>query len=175
MLVNLSTEHIIDFHRWISNKRAVKYSLSAFTEERDIEWVNSYVKSILSNKNSWEQVISVGGFNIGYCGLSNISSSNNSAEYFILIGDENYWSKGIGTEAGKRVLDYGFNHLSLNRIWLTVSSLNTGAISSYSKLGYKKEGILRNACYRDYAYHDKIVMGILKSEWHNHAIHPTSA
>jgi len=106
-------------------------------------WISTYLKSILDNKNSREQVISVDGFNIGYCELSNISQSNNSAEYFILIGDGDYWCKGIATEVGKRVLDYGFSKLGLHRIWLTVSSLNAGAIKSYSKLGYKKEGVIR--------------------------------
>ncbi len=48
---------------------------------------------------------------------------------------------------------------------LTVSSLNTGGVKAYLKAGFQQEGVLRQACYRDGAYHDKIVMAILRPEW----------
>lgn len=165
MLVNLTLKHKSDFYRWICNKFSVKYSLSIFLPERNNIWVENYIKTISENDNLWNQVIVEKDKNIGYCGLSNISLSNKNAEYFILIGDNEFWGKGIGTAVGKKVLYYGFEQLRLNRIWLTVSSLNAGAIKSYQKLGFKKEGIMREASFRDSKYHDKIVMGILKKEW----------
>jgi RimJ/RimL family protein N-acetyltransferase len=48
---------------------------------------------------------------------------------------------------------------------LTVSSLNTGGVKAYKKAGFQQEGVLRQSCYRDGAYHDKIVMAILRPEW----------
>lgn len=63
------------------------------------------------------------------------------------------------------VLEYGFNNIGLHRIWLTVSSPNLGAIRSYEKLGFHKEGVMREACNRENSFHDKIVMGILCHEW----------
>jgi len=48
---------------------------------------------------------------------------------------------------------------------LTVSSLNRGGVKAYQKAGFQQEGVLRQACYRDGAFHDKIVMAILRPEW----------
>ena len=54
---------------------------------------------------------------------------------------------------------------NLNRIMLTASDLNVGGMKAYRAVGFRKEGVLRQACYRDGKYHDKIVMAILRSEW----------
>ncbi|RPI79245.1 MAG: N-acetyltransferase [Desulfobacteraceae bacterium] len=171
MLLNLSIDHHSDFHKWISNKLAVKYSLSSFQPLRNMDWTRQYLERILADPSSWNQVISVGECKVGYCGLSNISIHNKNAEFFILIGDMEFWNKGIGTKAGILVLNHAFKVLSLNRVWLTVSACNDGAIHSYEKIGFLKEGIMREACYRDEHYHDKLVMGILSKEWHDNTDH----
>jgi RimJ/RimL family protein N-acetyltransferase len=101
IIEKLTRNHLSDFCRWISNKAAVKYSLSAFLPERDAAWVEQYIIGILNDKTCWNQVIVANGVDVGYCGLSNISIQNRSAEYFILIGNEGYWNKGLGTQAGE--------------------------------------------------------------------------
>ncbi len=163
----LKREHASDFARWIGNKDAVKYSLSAFAPSRDESWVWSFIGSLTVNDSTWDQVIVSGKSRIGYCGLCNISMQNRSAQFYILIGDSQFWGLGIGTEAGGKILEYGFKTLGLNRIWLTVSSSNVGAVRSYEKLGFTQEGIMRQAAFRDGQYHDKVVMGMLRNEMHN--------
>ena len=101
IIEKLTRNHLSDFCRWISNKVAVKYSLSAFLPERDAAWVEKYIIGILNDKTCWNQVIVANGVAVGYCGLSNISIQNRSAEYFILIGNEGDWNKGFGTQAGE--------------------------------------------------------------------------
>lgn len=167
MIKDLTNNHIPDFYRWISNKPAVEFSLSTFQQERDINWVEQYVTKIINDDSCWNQAIVIDGLAIGYCGLSNISQQNNNAEYFILIGDNRFWNKGIGTQAGMEVLRYGFTVLCLHRIWLTVSECNPRAIKSYEKLGFTVEGRMRESCCRNGKYHDKIVMGILSEECPN--------
>lgn len=164
-LKELSVEYVDDFHRWVANKNAMKYSLSAFLPDRNTQWIKTYIESTLKNENAWNQVITVGARTIGYCGLTGISHQNQSAEYHILIGDEEYWGQGNGTVAGLKVLEYGFNELKLHRIWLTVSSVNDNAIRSYQKMGFTEEGIMREAAFRDNKFHDKVVMSILEVEY----------
>jgi len=48
--------------------------------------------------------------------------------------------------------------LGLHRIWLTVSEFNYGGIKSYKNLGFIEEGRMKDACFRDKKFHDKIVM-----------------
>lgn len=163
-LVDLSATQSSDFLRWISDKESVKYSLSLFQPDRDISWVTEFIEQLEQDSSSWNQAILINNVAVGYCGLSNMSVSNRSAEYFILIGDRQYWNMGIGTQAGKEVLSHAFCTLGLHRVWLTVSEHNKGAIRCYEKLCFKHEGRMREACLRDGRYHDKLVMSILESD-----------
>lgn len=67
--------------------------------------------------------------------------------------------------AGKLIVAFGFEELNLNRIMLTVSEPNEGAIRAYKNAGFKLEGKMRQACYRDNQFHDKLMMSILRQEW----------
>jgi RimJ/RimL family protein N-acetyltransferase len=79
--------------------------------------------------------------------------------------DSDYWSLGLGSEATKLMMRYAFDTLNLNRIQLHVYSENKPAIRIYNAVGFKKEGVLRQAMFRSGAYHDFWVMGMLKREW----------
>lgn len=73
--------------------------------------------------------------------------------------------KGLATEAYDLLLDYLFNQLNIHRIWLLVTDFNDGAFALYKKIGFAVEGSQRDAIYRDGAYHDYIMMSILKPEY----------
>jgi Acetyltransferases, including N-acetylases of ribosomal proteins len=88
-----------------------------------------------------------------------------SATFGITIGDKAHWNKGYGTEATKIALDYCFNTLNLHRVGLWVFEFNEKAIHCYEKLGFKKEGISREAVYKNGRYWNSVDMGILKEEW----------
>ena len=155
------------FHRWCRNKDAVRYSLSWFQTQRSINDFERWLSNIPIKKNSYSIGIcsSNSGSLIGYAGIADISSTNKSGEYFILIGDPNHWGQGIGTEVTKTITSYGFNQLDLHRIFLTVSDLNHRAVKVYENCGFKREGILRDAALRDGRFHNKIIMSLLSTEW----------
>ena len=90
MLSDLAHEHAADFHRWISNKNAVKLRLSAFNENRNLTWTENYIDKIIPSEDGWAKVITVESANMGYRGVCNISKSNSSAKFFMQIGDEEY-------------------------------------------------------------------------------------
>ena len=102
---------------------------------------------------------------LGVIGLMNISEANASADLSVIIGDEEERDKGLGTEAIRVVLRYSFEHLALERVNLSVFEFNEPAISSYEKIGFKKEGRISQAVRRDGAFRDAITMRILASEW----------
>jgi RimJ/RimL family protein N-acetyltransferase len=108
---------------------------------------------------------------VGYAGICNISNINRSGEYFIFIGDKTQWGKGIGTITTNKIIEHGFDKLNLKRIMLTVSEPNKGGIRAYEKAGFRQEGILRQACFRDDKFHDKILMSILREEFNKNNLH----
>ena len=102
---------------------------------------------------------------LGVIGLMNISEANASADLSVIIGDEGERAKGLGTEAIRVILRYAFEDLGLERVNLSVFEFNEPAISSYEKIGFKKEGRISRAVRRDGAFRDAITMRILASEW----------
>ena len=74
--------------------------------------------------------------------------------------------EGVGTAFLGLVLDEAFGRLGAERLSLDCFADNARAQSSYAKLGFVREGILRQA-YRlpDGTRRDLVMMALLKSEW----------
>ena len=102
---------------------------------------------------------------IGVVSLMNISKANASAELSIIVGHPDDRHHGYGAEAIAVLLDYAFEERGLNRVGLSVFEFNEDAIAAYRKLGFLEEGRLRKALRRDGAFHDAILMSVLKEEW----------
>jgi len=101
------------------------------------------------------------GETIGSCQLMNISSFHRSAELQIRIGHSNFYGKGLGTDAIRQLVCYGFTSLNLHRISLHVFSTNLRAIRAYEKNGFVREGLLREAAYINQEWVDVVLMGLL--------------
>lgn len=101
---------------------------------------------------------------IGTCQLLNVNARHRSAELQIRIGDESARGKGLGTEAVKLLLNFGFRDLNLHRIYLHVFKANKRAARAYEKCGFHHEGLLRQAAFIDGGWKDVNVMGILKTD-----------
>ncbi|HZS78528.1 MAG TPA: GNAT family protein [Ktedonobacteraceae bacterium] len=102
---------------------------------------------------------------IGLVGLKDINYINQSAEFYVIIGDRSAWFKGYGTEATKLMFRYGFMELNLNRIQTQDMEENIGGWRADEKAGMKYEGTLRQAILRFGKYNDVRVYSILRSEY----------
>lgn len=163
----LLKEHVVPFYTWINDDEVIKYSLPSFLKMSTKEEIDAWFIELINDR----QLINLGIFLensdqlIGYAGICNISKLNKSGEYYIFIGEKSFWGKGIAKVVTKEIVHIGFNEYDLNRIFLTVSEPNIGGVKAYEKAGFKYEGNLREACFRDGKFHDKIIMSVLKSEW----------
>jgi RimJ/RimL family protein N-acetyltransferase len=102
---------------------------------------------------------------IGDVGISKIDMTNNHAEIGITIGRKDLWNQGYGKDAITAAINYCFNNLLLNKVYLDVWQDNKKAIQIYQKLGFKKDGVLRQHVFENGKYHHKLIMSILKKEW----------
>lgn len=102
---------------------------------------------------------------IGDIALFHIDESNKNAAFRIAMHDMALTGKGYGPEAIDILMHYVFNHLKLHRLQLEVYSHNERGIRAYKKLGFKKEGVLRDALYYNGEFMDEMIMSILESEF----------
>jgi RimJ/RimL family protein N-acetyltransferase len=156
------------FFQWANDKEVTRFLfMGVFPNilENLQDWFEQIRKSkedivlMIIDKNSDKE--------IGFCGFHQIRWIHRSAEYRIFIGEKDFWGKGLGQEATKIMLRYGFELLNFNRIWLGVNASHQRAVNSYLKCGFTKEGILRQEIYRNSIYYDVIRMSILRCEYYD--------
>ncbi|NPV65694.1 MAG: GNAT family N-acetyltransferase [Anaerolineae bacterium] len=104
---------------------------------------------------------------LGIAALSEIEWNNQLAWLSIGIGDQANRGKGYGREAMTLLIDFAFRELNLRRLQLTVFSYNTPAIALYEKLGFHREGVMREVILRDGQTYDMYCYGLLRREWQN--------
>jgi len=102
---------------------------------------------------------------IGDIGLNHINWVNRNANIFAEIGEPEYWGKGIVGEASKLMIDYAFTELNLHKVHASVYNPNERSLRAAEKLGFKKEGVLREHLYVDGMYVDNHRFSILRKEW----------
>ncbi|NME67395.1 GNAT family N-acetyltransferase [Flammeovirga aprica] len=161
----LSKENVTSFYQWLNDPEVIRYSLSLFQKLNTEADIDFWYKGVLRDTKTLSLGIYVDEEFVGYAGISSLSSVNKSGEYYIFIGNKDFWSKGVGTEVTRQIIEIAFVEKELERLMLTVSVPNQGGVKAYKKAGFKEEGRLRNAALRDGEFHDKIIMSILKSEY----------
>lgn len=110
-------------------------------------------------------VIEFHGIPVGLVGLLAIDFTNQKAEYYISMGEDKFKRKGIAILATKMILDYAFNDLKLNKVYLNMDAENQAANHLYEKAGFTCEGVFR----KDLLHHGRLIdrkrFSILKEEF----------
>jgi RimJ/RimL family protein N-acetyltransferase len=102
---------------------------------------------------------------IGITSLMAVDHVNRHAEFGIMIGEKEFQNRGYGTEATVLTIDFGFNILNLESIYLRVHEFNSRAIRTYEKVGFQICGRRRKSYYVGGKYYDDVYMDIIKSEF----------
>jgi diamine N-acetyltransferase len=100
---------------------------------------------------------------VGTSALFEINARHARAKFGILLGERR--GEGLGTEATRLTLDWGFHVLSLRNVLLEVLPWNAGAIRAYEKAGFKLIGRRRDALLAQGRRWDEVYMDALASEF----------
>lgn len=102
---------------------------------------------------------------IGAVGLHHISAIHRNAMIGLGIGDPNYWNLGIGCEAAKLIIDFGFAELNLHKIKAGIFAPNLGSQQCALKNGMHLEMTMRDDVFVNGIYHDAFFYAIFEEEW----------
>jgi RimJ/RimL family protein N-acetyltransferase len=80
---------------------------------------------------------------VGTAGLFRIVHANGCASFGIALGERR--GQGLGTEATRLVLDFGFNVLNLRNVLLETLEWNVAGITAYERAGFRRIGVRRGA------------------------------
>ncbi|MFD6547882.1 GNAT family N-acetyltransferase [Bacillus cereus] len=150
---------------WINSEEfLIQWSGNAFTFPLDEQQLEKYIES--ANTLAFKVVDEETSDVIGHISLGQIDNINKSARIGkVLVGNTKMRGRSIGKHMMKAVLHIAFDELKLHRVTLGVYDFNTSAISCYEKIGFVKEGLLRESKRVGETYWNLWEMSMLEYEW----------
>ncbi len=112
----------------------------------------------------WGLVRREDGKLIGVCSMYAIDAGNLRADIGYIL-NRGAWGQGYMQEALTAVLDYGFEVLSLRRVEADIDPRNAASVASLGKLGFQREGLLKERWLVNGEVSDSLIMGLLRSSW----------
>ncbi|HDX9695062.1 GNAT family protein [Bacillus thuringiensis] len=167
-VIKLKTFKKSDFKQlinWINSEEfLIQWSGNAFTFPLDEQQLEKYLES--ANTLAFKVVDEETSDVIGHISLGQIDNINNSARIGkVLVGNTKMRGRSIGKNMMKAVLHIAFDELKLHRVTLGVYDFNISAISCYEKIGFVKEGLLRESKRVGETYWNLWEMSMLEYEW----------
>jgi RimJ/RimL family protein N-acetyltransferase len=134
---------------------AIKWGLPPYDRARIERWTTDLTNNITLIARLEQRII-------GHLQLFRIPFERRKGvgEVFIYI-HQDFQNIGLGTVMMKEAIAIA-KEKGFHRLGLTVVADNRRAIKVYEKVGFKKEGVARDAFYGDdHRYHDEVEMGLL--------------
>ena len=133
-----------------------------YTEKDGKEFISTMLAA--NENDTFAFAITVNGKVIGSIGaFRQTNIHNKTAELGYYIAEE-YWGKGIMTEAVKQLCDYVFSHTDIIRIYAEPFSYNIGSCRALEKAGFQYEGTLRSNALKNGNVLDMKMYSKLKTE-----------
>jgi ribosomal-protein-alanine N-acetyltransferase len=101
---------------------------------------------------------------IGTCTLAAVDASNRRAELGYALGRA-HWRQGLMREALERLLAFAFGELGLRRLEADVDPRNGASIALLERLGFRREGLLRERWLVAGEVQDSVWLGLLRRDW----------
>ena len=109
-------------------------------------------------------VLREAGAIVGTCLLFRIDRANARAEIGYVLARK-YWGAGYMIEAMRAFVAFAFDHLALRRLEATVDPRNVASARVVERLGFVKEGLLRERSVMKGEITDSSLYGLLRGEW----------
>ncbi|MEO3768639.1 GNAT family protein [Streptomyces sp. B8F3] len=101
---------------------------------------------------------------VGWCGLTSFDPDYRSASLGYCL-DPPMWGHGYATEAAHALLRWAFDTLDLNRVQAEADTRNAASGRVLEKVGFVREGTLREDCVVNGEVSDSWVFGLIRREW----------
>lgn len=166
-LTEMNEDDATKLHEYSKEPKLNEYS-GPYKASESIEKALEYIQN--SKKNIAEKKSYILGIYekstdelVGTVGFFDLDDENKNGEIGFWVA-KIYWNKGYMTEAIKIMTNYIFKELKYHRIFAHFHELNKAVGRILSKVGYEKEGELKEALKSEEGkYYNDIIYGIVNS------------
>ena len=117
------------------------------------------------DRSGYFAIVDEHGTLVGRIDYEHLDPVDRTAELMILLGDPASRGRGMGSDALRTLIRHLFSDRQLERVWLTVIAWNHPAIRAYENVGFVREAVRVQDVWVDGAWHDQLVMGLLRDEF----------
>lgn len=164
-LIEINQNHLSDLFELFSDENVTKYyNLNTLTKVNEAQKLVDWFQLQFKNKSGLRWGLALKGEQkiIGTIGFNNFTKEHRANLGFDLQKKD--WNKGYTSEALTAVLEFGFKVLEINRVEAEVMQGNIGSEKVLGKLGFKKEGILRQWMFWEGNHYDMSMFSLLRTE-----------
>lgn len=131
---------------WDTDPEVQAFMPEPRSEAQDISTQYEYINECENDEEGFYWSIeTLSGVTIGTVALTEFNEYHGVANLGIVIGDKEYWGKGIATEVITAVIHYAFEHLNIFSIGAEVEEGNTPMMKALEKVGFKQDGLFESA------------------------------
>ena len=160
-------EDIPTFVRWFNDPEVRRYLLmyEPMSRAKEEKWFDGMLEYRDDFLFGIEAPVQGGWQLIGNTGLHRVDWRNRAATFGIVIGEQDFWNQGYGTDATRTMVRFAFDTLNLHRVQLEVFDYNLRARRAYEKVGFRLEGTRRQALFESGRYYDEHLMAVLRDDF----------
>ena len=145
---------------WYSNEEVVRYSDNQY-KKISFDGQCSYVQSCLQNEDVNLYGIFDDTTHVGNIVISGLSSYHRKAELTYVIGETNYWGKGVASFAISNIIQIAKKEFSLNKLYAGIACGNIGSGKVLEKNGFIIEGTRKQHLFYCGDFFDQIDYGLV--------------
>ena len=101
---------------------------------------------------------------LGHTALFNFNEQSGRADIGYGLARA-HWGQGVMNEALTAIVDYGFGPLGLRRLEADIDPRNLASLRALERLGFEREGLLRERWVVADEISDSVLMGLLARTW----------
>jgi len=159
-----------DYFKWLTDIEVVKYiGRDEYLKPIRFEVVREYVEGLWKSDYcsffavcQSEEKKFIGTIKVNYVDVFGLMTR--TADIGIMIGDRDYWGRGLATDAIFAICKYAFSVLGARKLTAGGVSANIGVIKAFMKVGFVKEGCLRKKLMISGNYFDHVLLGCFENE-----------
>ncbi len=164
-LRSLTTADIPDLHAIFSDADVVRFmSISQLTSEASTLNFLAQIHNGFRAGTLYQWGIELEQRIVGTCTLADIDRTNRRAEIGFALGRA-FWGQGLIHHALPAMIQFAFERLDLRRIEADADPRNAASIRVLERLGFQREGLLRERYIQLGEVQDAMIFGLLRREW----------
>lgn len=167
MKLNLKILNISDvtqfYVEWYSNADVIRYSNNQY-RSFTLGGQREYVSCCLNNSDTDLYGIFDDKLHIGNILINGLNSKHRCGELTYVVGNTDYWGKGVGYFAVSSLINFSNNKYKLNKLTATTAEINIGSRRVLEKNGFILEGKRLSHHFYGGEFHNMLDFGLLLND-----------